>query len=182
MTRGGPSISKWLALLHLGIKPVDHLSYLRAVVIQPFAMILRVKPGMALSAFVLLAACSDSVTGDISRDSEPFGAISPDAAITLVGTEPFWTLEIAAGSARYTTPENLDGSAFAVSRFAGNNGLGFSGELDGQDVVVAVTPGDCSDSMSERTYPYTATLAIGDATVFGCGYTSDEPFTGDQTP
>ena len=132
-----------------------------------------------------LSACNDP-PGEITRDSEPFAAIDESATISLLGTEPFWSLDISPGEdgyeARYSTPDNIEGSSFAVTRFAGNNGLGFSGELDGDPVQASVTPGECSDAMSDRNYPYVATLAIGEATLLGCAYTSDEPFTGEENP
>ncbi|PKP63624.1 MAG: hypothetical protein CVT87_03330, partial [Alphaproteobacteria bacterium HGW-Alphaproteobacteria-9] len=76
-------------------------------------------------------------------------------------------------------PEGYD---FAVERFAGNNGLGFSGTMEGAAVTITLTPGVCSDGMSDRTYPYVATIALGDETLRGCGYTDRQPFTGDAAP
>lgn len=139
------------------------------------------------SALILLAlaACATE-PGEITRDTKPFAGIDAEATITVLGTEPFWGVSIAPKGegfeARYSSPENLDGTAFGVTRFAGNNGLGFSGEMGGQGVQLALTPGDCSDQMSDRTYPYTATLMLGETTLYGCAYTSDEPFTGDAAP
>lgn len=142
-------------------------------------------PVLALSGALMLVSCADT-PGEISRDTQPFDDISATADITLLGTEPFWGIDITPDGegfvARYSSPENLDGSQFAVSRFAGNNGIGFSGSLDGQAVQIALTPGQCSDGMSDRTYPYTATVALGDAVLYGCGHTSDQPFTGDEAP
>ena len=139
-------------------------------------------------AFILalaLAACSQP-TGEISRDAEPFDGIAETASISLLGNEPFWGLEIEPTeegyAATYSSPEDMDNASFPVSRFAGNNGIGFSGEFEDMAVQVALTPGECSDTMSDRTYPYVATVAMGDRTLFGCAYTSDEPFTGDETP
>ena len=132
-----------------------------------------------------LIACAQE-TDEISRDTKPFDGVAATASISLLGTEPFWSVDITPGgdafTARYSTPENIDGLQFPVTRFAGNNGVGFSGELSGAPVQIAVTPGECSDGMSDRTYPYTTTIAMGDATLFGCGYTSDEPFSGDEAP
>lgn len=140
---------------------------------------------LVLSAACLMAACTDT-PGEIGRDTQPFDGISPTASITLLGTEPFWSIYITPDGegfvARYASPENLDGSQFAVSRFAGNNGIGFSGSLDGNALQIALTPGQCSDGMSDRTYPYTATIVLGDAVLYGCGHTSDQPFTGDEAP
>ncbi len=132
-----------------------------------------------------LASCAQA-PGEITRDTQPFSAIAPTAKINALGNEPFWGLTVEPDgegyAAQYTTPENIEGSRFPVTRFAGNNGLGLSGTLEGEPVSLALTPGDCSDTMSDRTYPYTATLAIGEVTYFGCAFTDDEPFTGGDAP
>ena len=126
----------------------------------------------------MLAACSQQ--DNIDPEGQVFDEIEEEAVITLLGNEPFWSFEIVREGegylATYTTPENLEGTSFAAARFAGNNGLGFSGELDGTPVQIALTPGECDDGMSDRTYPYTATIAMGDKTLYGCGYSGDEPF------
>ena len=129
-----------------------------------------------------LAACQRA--DGIDTDGAKFDAIAEDATINLVGNEPFWAIEIVpqggAFEATYSHPDNIEGSAFAAARFAGNNGLGFSGEMEGEPVQIALTPGECSDTMSDRNYPYTATVAIGGRTLLGCGYTSDQPYSGEE--
>lgn len=57
--------------------------------------------------------------------------------------------------------------------------MGFSGELNGEPFNLAVTPGECSDTMSNRSYPFTATLTIGDELRNGCAYTDIQMFTGE---
>ncbi|MHA7819936.1 MAG: COG3650 family protein [Erythrobacter sp.] len=140
-------------------------------------------PPFALAAIV--AGCSQD-PGEITRDTELFNEIAPGASLSLLGTEPFWGIEIEPDgggyTATYSSPENIEGTTFDAVRFAGNNGLGFSGELDGQGVQIALTPGECSDAMSDRTYPYFAVVQIGGTDLLGCAYTSDQPFTGDEAP
>jgi uncharacterized membrane protein len=133
-----------------------------------------------ISAPALLVACAQK--DDVSHSTKPFDAIGADEVITLSGTEPFWSISIDGDNATYTSPENLDGSSFTVARFAGNSGLGFTGELDGAPVTIAVTQGQCSDGMSDRTYPFTATVEWGELKLEGCGHTDAQPFTGDETP
>jgi uncharacterized membrane protein len=131
----------------------------------------------------LIAACSpqsgDSIATD---DAAPFDGIAADEVIKLSGTEPFWGISIEKDVATYSSPDNLAGSVFEVSRFAGNNGLGFSGKLDGADITITVTPGECSDAMSDRAYPFTATVKLGEDSLAGCGYTDKQGFTGDAMP
>ena len=133
----------------------------------------------ALFGLALLTGCGQSDAIDTS--GAIYDGIAPEASITLTGAEPFWGLEIDAAvdgqhAGRFTHPEDIDPSVFSLSRFAGNNGLGFSGELAGKAVQVAITPGECSDGMSDRLYPYAATVAWGEATLIGCAFTSEAPF------
>lgn len=138
-----------------------------------------------LLAGLFLAACTET-PGEISRDATPFNEVEEAATISALGTEPFWGLKVepvdGGYQATFSSPDTPDGEVSTVTRFAGNNGLGFSGERDGEAVSLALTPGDCSDAMSDRTYPYTATLLMGETTLYGCAYTSDEPYTGEEAP
>ena len=127
-----------------------------------------------------LSACGPS--GSIDESGAVFDAIAPDETITLTGTEPFWGLEIRSTpqgghEARFSEPGDIDGRVFEAARFAGNNGLGFSGELAGRPVQIAITPGECSDAMSDRTYPFVATVAWGETTLLGCAYTDAAPYS-----
>lgn len=140
-----------------------------------------------LASVTALALMLGSCTGgDASRiteeDSQPFGEIGEDETIQFAGTEPFWGGEVTGNTLSYTTPENLAGTVIEVRRFAGMNGLGYSGELDGMSFDLAITPGDCSDRMSDRIYPYTATLRLGDETRNGCAFTQAQPFTKTEIP
>jgi uncharacterized membrane protein len=140
----------------------------------------RLAIGLVCASLMMMAACSQS--DGISSDPEPYDGIAPDETIMLSGTEPFWGIAIDNDVATYNTPENSDGTVFEVSRFSGNNGLGFSGKLDGAAVDITVTPGDCSDNMSDRTYPFTATVSLGGEVLRGCGYTDRQSFTGAEAP
>lgn len=126
----------------------------------------------------LLSSCADDMAGD--QEVAAYNGIAADETITLVGNEPFWNMVIDGHTLTYTTPENMAGSVASVTRFAGNNGLGFSGTLEGEALQVAVTPGTCSDTMSDRSYPFTATVTLGDLSLTGCGYTDAQPFV-DET-
>jgi uncharacterized membrane protein len=132
-----------------------------------------------LAGLAGLPACT-APSDQIDPEGQTFDAVTPDEVVTLLGNEPFWTLRIEAGEGQWTTPDNPDGTRFAVSRFAGNNGLGFSGTLDGEALTATLTPGACSDTMSDRAYPFVATIALGGETLTGCGYTTAQPFTGGE--
>ncbi|MFN3990632.1 MAG: COG3650 family protein [Erythrobacter sp.] len=131
----------------------------------------------------ILAACSaPAEQGVTTEKAAPYDGIAADEIITLAGNEPFWSVKIENEVANYLTPDNPSGTPFEVTRFAGNNGLGFSGMLDGAEVTITVTPGECSDGMSDRTYPFTATVKLGEESLSGCGYTDKQGFTGEAAP
>ncbi|TIX49754.1 COG3650 family protein [Alteraurantiacibacter aquimixticola] len=135
----------------------------------------------SFAAALLLTACSgsepDAALPGNAQDDQPFAGIGPDEKVEMTGTEPFWNAEAVNGTLTYSTPEDMAGTTIAVTRFAGRGGLSFSGELDGKPLDVAVTPGTCSDGMSDRTYPLTVTLQLGDEQRNGCGWTDAQPFT-----
>ena len=134
-------------------------------------------PLTAIAALSALAACAAEGGDGISRDTEPFSGIGEGEVIEVSGTEPFWamTIDQSEGAAAYSTPENIDGERFAIARFAGNNGLGFTGTLEGGDpVTVTITPGECRDGMSDFTYPFTATAEIGGRDLKGCAFTDSQ--------
>ncbi len=148
---------------------------------------MKIRTRGLLSLWPIMALCACAQSDSIATDGAVYDAISPEASITAAGNEPFWGLEIGPAKggrhkARFTTPEDSIGREFYVTRFAGNNGLGFSGELTGVPLQVAITPGECSDGMSDRTYPFAATVAVGETTRLGCAYTSDASYKGPEAP
>jgi uncharacterized membrane protein len=138
--------------------------------------------GLALA----LAACggqeeTSTLPGDID-DHQAFSAIGEGETVHFTGTEPFWGGEVAGSALTYTTPENIDGSRIEVSRFAGRGGLAFSGTLDGAAFDLLVSEGTCSDGMSDRSYPFTATLKLGEEQRLGCAWSDSHPFLGPENP
>ena len=134
--------------------------------------------GLSFAFFaLLLGGCGGDggIPGE-SGDRAPFHAIADNEAVQITGTEPFWGGEVANGQLTYTTPDAPEGVRVPVSRFAGRGGLSFSGELAGKALTLAVTPGDCSDRMPDRTYPFVITLRLGDELRRGCGWTAKQPW------
>jgi uncharacterized membrane protein len=160
-------------------------------------------PGRALAllACVCLAACSGGASSPSSApsssspaapapsptvataaDTAPYSGIAADEKVHFTGTEPFWGGEVLDGVLTYTTPENQAGEMVAVDRLDGRNGISFSGELGDRPFVMAVTPGQCSDGMSDRTYPFTVTLQVKGEQRNGCAWTDKQAFTGPRQP
>ena len=136
-----------------------------------------------LAATILLAACqTENTDGAPGTSPDGFTAIGPDETVQFTGTEPFWGGSVAGTQLTYTTPEDIDGTTITVKRFDGQGGLGYSGELRGAAFDMTISPGTCSDGMSDRTYPYTVTLKIGEETRNGCAWTQADPFDGPENP
>jgi uncharacterized membrane protein len=121
------------------------------------------------------------VPGD-ADETAAYAGIAEDEALRFTGTEPFWGGEVAGGTLTYTTPENIDGTRIEVERFAGRGGLSYSGTLGEARFDMTVTELACSDGMSDRTYPFTVTLAIGEETRTGCAWSERHPFEGPEHP
>lgn len=133
-----------------------------------------------------LAACnSGGANGNVpgnTDSTEPFAEIAPGDTLRFTGTEPFWGGEATGTALLYTTPEKPEGETVTVKRFAGRGGMSLSGELGGQPFDMAVAMGECSDGMSDRTYPFAVTLSVKGEMRSGCAWTEKHPFSGDEHP
>ncbi len=128
------------------------------------------------------AATADAVVPGDTSETEPYSEVAEDEVLHFTGTEPFWGGEVSGTTLTYSTPENQEGIAIEVERFAGRGGIAFSGMLDGAPFEMMVTPLACSDGMSDRTYPFTVTLEIGQETRNGCAWSEQHPFEGPEHP
>jgi uncharacterized membrane protein len=138
---------------------------------------------LAVLALIAVAGCharrgedNGGVPGDVDSH-KPFTQITQNETLHVLGTEPFWSGEVRGGTLNYTTPATPGGTKVAVARFGGRNGLGLSGKLADRTLDMTVTPGQCRDGMSDRRFPFTVTLKLGDEVREGCGWTDRQRFT-----
>lgn len=142
---------------------------------------------LAFFPLFLLAACNghggshDATSRDGSGPTNYTG-VGADETLHFTGTEPFWGGSVTGTSLTYETPEAPKGTTVTVHRFAGNNGLAFSGAIAGKPFDMAITESACSDGMSDRTYPLSVTLQIGTERRQGCAWTDKRKFTGPAKP
>lgn len=122
-----------------------------------------------------------AVPGD-TAETAPYSEIAEDELLRFLGNEPFWGGEVSGKTLIYKTPEDQDGTVIEVERFAGRGGIAFSGLLDGAEFEMTVTPLECGDGMSDRTYPFTVTLEIGEDQRNGCAWSEQHPFEGPANP
>lgn len=146
-------------------------------------------PGTTIPALaLLLAACGshggarDSTTPTEGGKANAYAGIGAAETLRFTGTEPFWGGSATGATLTYTTPDKPEGTTIPVRRFAGNNGLGFSGMLGDSSFDLAVSEVPCSDGMSDRTYPFTVTLRIAEEVRGGCGWTDRRKSKGPEHP
>lgn len=128
-------------------------------------------------ALLALAACSqsgDEAAAPAAAESRTLAGVDLDQPIRVLGTEPFWAVEI--------TPQGLTYSGVdRPEQTAANPGLILQGSVvswttttsDGAELKVTLTATDCSDGMSDRVYPLAAQVEIGDETLTGCAAGAD---------
>ncbi|WP_312599513.1 hypothetical protein [Brevundimonas sp.] len=138
---------------------------------------------LVLAASTVLAGLS--LAGCYDRDdAKPKAAPEPQAAAVLagvdlgkpvraLGTEPFWSVEITPDALIYTrvdqpaqrAPNRGATVQGTVATFASSTDLT-------QPLNVTLIATECSDGMSDRTYPLTARVEIGADTLTGCAASS----------
>ncbi|WP_066557777.1 COG3650 family protein [Croceicoccus bisphenolivorans] len=154
----------------------------------------------ALCAFALsstLAACgSGPGDGSVEPSPQPSSSAAPatpatnqpgidsedetqpdgfPAGFRALGTEPFWAVHVGDGHLRYMTPEDQQGQSLPyTSEQTPQDEFALTAMLGNEELVLSGKVGECSDGMSDRSYPYTVSLRIGDRNLQGCGRPTDQ--------
>jgi len=118
-------------------------------------------------AIAALLACSAS------------GCVTPATdfplRLTAIGAEPFWNLTIDGGRLGFREPDQASARTGSARRSLGDGGLQLAGTLAGETLRATIVAGRCSDGMSDRVYPYTASVRIGERLLSGCAWPTDNP-------
>lgn len=131
----------------------------------------------ALAAFLVLstlAACSEPEVKKAEAPPAPaappvLGGVNLTQPISALGTEPFWSVGIEAGNLSWSTPEQpTPVSAPATGPTVLGATAVFTASIEGQPLVVTLIATECSDGMSDRTYPLTAQVQRGADRLTGC--------------
>lgn len=121
-----------------------------------------------LAVTLLLTACN-------SGESSP--ADSPLANdLRILGTEPFWGIEISktTRSATYSRVGEADVALSYPEESRGQDGAAVLTSTSPQgEVVMTIRKQDCSDGMSDRTYPWDAEVAFKGEALKGCAATPE---------
>ena len=130
------------------------------------------RTAVLIAAALVLAAC-DAPLGSNENAPPPADApvmMGPDYGgdFDAVGTEPFWNIKVRPDGVTLSRPDHPDVvTANPGVRIDGEQGV-FDGTAGEQRLVLRLTPGECSDGMSDRHYGYSAEVWIDGETLRGC--------------
>lgn len=115
------------------------------------------RPALSFVAAALLSGCATLPGGTTGT--------TPVTGTTMaLGTEPFWTLEI--------TPTLLNFNGVDLPRVnVAHGGQRVTGDvrtISTPRITVTLRPDQCSDGMSDQTYPEAATVVVDGRTFTGC--------------
>jgi len=136
-----------------------------------------------LTLCLVLTACGESPMG--ATEDAPPPADAPAIAkgsdysgdIDVIGTEPFWNVQIREGGVALTRPDHSEvRNANPGVRLDGEQGVWDSNGVkeDEGRLVVRLTPGVCSDGMSDRVYRFFAEIWVDGETLKGCADHTDQ--------
>ena len=123
---------------------------------------------------LLLASCGSGqqaaapTPAATTPEPDPVALSFLPAEFRATGTEPFWSIAVTKTQLTYTTPENQAGVTVPVIRQDGAENALFTATIAGQPLQLLITPGACSDGMSDKTYPWTVEKTLGEDSVDGC--------------
>jgi uncharacterized membrane protein len=87
----------------------------------------------------------------------------------VVGTEPFWALEINSTGLRFVTPDDTAGVHYPMSTpVSSGDTLRWHATTGGRTLEARVWPAACSDGMSDRTWTHRAVVQVDTVTYRGC--------------
>ena len=99
----------------------------------------------------------------------PGDATPPMSVFRAFGTEPFWNVNVEGDTLTFTAPDDQAGIAMQGTRRTRGDTLELSGTHGGKPFVLEVSPGECSDGMSDNVYALSARFRFGDMDYAGCG-------------
>ena len=133
-----------------------------------------------LLAPICLSGCEAETTVEAgSPEAPPPAAPSLSMAgvdltgdLRLIGTEPFWDLDLLGDRMVYSGVDRPEQAAPRPEPVVAGTTATWTGAMeDGTPLVVMVMDTPCSDGMSDRTYPLTARVEVGEETLNGCAAT-----------
>lgn len=127
----------------------------------------------AVSALALSACTSE--TGEPAEPPPPpepapvLAGVDLTKPVRVLGTEPFWAIELTGTELVYSgvdRPEQRAPQPKPVIQ--GTVATYDTTTASGTDISIMLAATECSDGMSDRTYPLTARVKVGEESLSGC--------------
>lgn len=146
---------------------------------------------MRLAAFALtllvpavlgLAACDRETTSPAPPAPAPepshvLGGVDLDQPVKALGNEPFWYVTMDGQTMTYGGPDRPQQRVpQPAPHIQGTTATFAGGMATGRSLEVTLIATECSDGMSDRTYPLVARIKVADETLTGCA-AADASFT-----
>ena len=131
---------------------------------------------LGIGALMTLGACAQSgVDGALPQSPViTMAGVRLDQPLSVMGTEPFWHIRIADGEMVLSRPDGGRPVArYQTVTLSGGKAVLPGRDAQGQSVEITLMPVDCSDGMSDRTYPLTAKVQWGDVQLSGCAASTE---------
>ena len=131
-----------------------------------------------LAPLLVLTACSQgeepAPAPEAAEAAAILGDVNLNEPLRALGTEPFWAVNIDEAGLVYSGVDRPEDRAPNDGpQLAGTTAM-WSGQTDqGRAISVTVIETACSDGMSDRTYPLTARVEIGEEVLNGCAASVD---------
>lgn len=135
------------------------------------------RPALAVLVLLALAGCSPAEAPDqppAPPETTPvLGGVDLARPVRVLGNEPFWSVELTGSEMVYTTPDSPARRARQPAPVVQGTTATYATETaDGAALKVTLVATECSDGMSDRTYPLTAMVRLGDLDLTGCAAAS----------
>ena len=107
-------------------------------------------------------------SGGATSEGEGMPVLPPGVTLRALGNEPFWHVDVSPTSIRVGRL-GFDDLEFPTAGPVSESGARrWSGEADGHRFQLVVEQEGCSDTMADRTYPFTARLTLDEQDLIGC--------------
>jgi uncharacterized membrane protein len=127
-----------------------------------------------LGLMLVAAACQPaSEPAATAESSTPAGVVIGGVDLSkparVLGTEPFWGVEIRPDVVVFTGVDRADVRApNPGARLEGMSAVIAASDATGRALTITLKPAQCSDGMSDWVYPLAAEVKLGDETLTGC--------------
>ena len=129
---------------------------------------------VASLAGLALVACSSEPDGPAGPAPAPepapsLAGVDLSRPVRLLGTEPFWGIDLTGSEIVYAGADRPEQRGPQPEPTLQGTGATLETPTTaGPPIAITLTATECSDGMSDRTYPLTALVQVGEESLMGC--------------